>query len=184
MVASHRTDKELVCDFIWRMRKCGKNWNCGKYIFGIPIPVFFLGKPHGQRSLAGYNLQGHFPGGSVCKESTCNAGDPGSTPWLEGSLEKEMAIHSSILAWEISSTEKPVRSMGSERVRHDWTTEPPPPLTGIVERISVIPELWSWVSLFVFDECLIQTGWSRHGHETSLTLNLVNGFVVILYISQ
>ena len=36
-------------------------------------------------------------------------------------LEKEMATHSSILAWEILWTEEPVRpqSMGSQRVRHD-----------------------------------------------------------------
>ena len=38
----------------------------------------------------------------------------------EDSLEKGMAIHSSILAWRISWTEKPGRlqSMGSQRVRH------------------------------------------------------------------
>ena len=36
-------------------------------------------------------------------------------------LEKEMAIHSSILAWEIPRTEEPGRlqPMGSQRVRHD-----------------------------------------------------------------
>ena len=36
--------------------------------------------------------------------------------------EKEMAIHSSILAWKISWTEEPggLQSMGSQRVRHDW----------------------------------------------------------------
>ena len=35
--------------------------------------------------------------------------------------EKEMATHSSILAWEIPWTEEPGRlqSMGSHRVRHD-----------------------------------------------------------------
>ena len=43
-----------------------------------------------------------FPGGSVGKESTCNAGDPGSG----GPLEKEMAICSSILAWRIIWTEE------------------------------------------------------------------------------
>ena len=39
-------------------------------------------------------------------------------------LEKEMAIHSSILAWKIPWTEKPDRpqSMGSQRVGHDWAT--------------------------------------------------------------
>ena len=42
----------------------------------------------------------------------------------EDPLEKEMAIHSSILAWRIPWTEKPSRlqSMGSQRVGHDWAT--------------------------------------------------------------
>ena len=40
----------------------------------------------------------------------------------EDALEKEMAIHSSTLAWKIPWTEKPDRrqSMGLQRVRHDW----------------------------------------------------------------
>ena len=43
---------------------------------------------------------------------------------LEDALEKEMAVHSSILAWEIQRTEEPGRlqSMGSQRVRHDLAT--------------------------------------------------------------
>ena len=42
----------------------------------------------------------------------------------EDPLEKEMATHSSILAWRIPWTEEPGRlqSMGLQRVRHDWTT--------------------------------------------------------------
>ena len=38
----------------------------------------------------------------------------------EDPLEKEMATHSSILAWKIPWTEEPCRlqSMGSQRVRH------------------------------------------------------------------
>ena len=31
-----------------------------------------------------------FPGGSDCKELTCNAGDPGSIPGLEDPLEKQI----------------------------------------------------------------------------------------------
>ena len=39
----------------------------------------------------------------------------------ENPLEKEMAIHSSILAWKILWTEEPggLQSMGSQRVGHD-----------------------------------------------------------------
>ena len=38
----------------------------------------------------------------------------------EDPLEKEMATHSSILAWKIPWTEEPggLQSMGSQRVRH------------------------------------------------------------------
>ena len=43
----------------------------------------------------------------------------------EDPLEKEMATHSSILAWKIPWMEEPSRpkSMGSQRVRHDLTTK-------------------------------------------------------------
>ena len=42
----------------------------------------------------------------------------------EDPLEKEMATHSSILAWRISWMEEPggLQSMGSQRVGHDWAT--------------------------------------------------------------
>ena len=38
-------------------------------------------------------------------------------------LEKEMATHSSVLAWKIPGTEEPdgLPSMGSHRVGHDWS---------------------------------------------------------------
>ena len=54
-------------------------------------------------------------------------------PWVqslgwEDPLKKEMATHSSILAWEIPWTEEPGRlqSMGLQRIRHDLVTKPPP----------------------------------------------------------
>ena len=42
----------------------------------------------------------------------------------EDLLAKGMATHSSILAWKIQWTEEPMRlkSMGSQRVGHDWVT--------------------------------------------------------------
>ena len=44
---------------------------------------------------------------------------------LEDPLEKEIATHSSILAWEIPWTEEPggLQSLGSQRVRHDPATK-------------------------------------------------------------
>ena len=54
------------------------------------------------------------PDGSNSKEFACNAGDPGSIPGLGRSPEKEMATHSSILAWRIPWTEEPggLQTMG------------------------------------------------------------------------
>ena len=48
-----------------------------------------------------------FTGDSDSKESVCNMGDPGSILSWEDLLEKEMAIHCRILAWEIPWTEEP-----------------------------------------------------------------------------
>ena len=55
------------------------------------------------------------------KESACNTGDAGSISGSEDSLEKEMAAHSSTLAWKIPWAEKPggLQSMGLQRVGHD-----------------------------------------------------------------
>ena len=62
-----------------------------------------------------------FPGGSDGKVSTCNAEDLGSIPVQEDPLEKDMATHSSTLAWKILWMEEPGRlqSMGLQRVGHN-----------------------------------------------------------------
>ena len=54
------------------------------------------------------------------KKSTCNAGDLGSLPSWEDTLEEDMATHSNILAWETAWTEEPggFQPMG-QRVRHN-----------------------------------------------------------------
>ena len=79
-----------------------------------PTPVLLPGKSHGWRSLVG------------------------CSPWVARSrtglsdftftfhfyaLEKEMATHSSVLAWRLPGTGEPdgLLSMGSHRVRHDWS---------------------------------------------------------------
>ena len=61
-------------------------------------------------------------GGLVVKESTCQYRRFGFDPWVgKTPVEKEMATHSSFLAWEIPWTEEPggLQSMESHRVRHD-----------------------------------------------------------------
>ena len=51
-----------------------------------------------------YGRDWGFPGGLVVKNLPANAGDVGSIPGSGRPPEKEMATHSSILAWEISWT--------------------------------------------------------------------------------
>ena len=63
------------------------------------------------------------------KESACWCGRSKRTQvqslGLEGHLERETAIHSSILAWKIPWTEEPggLQSMESQRAGHDRVTE-------------------------------------------------------------
>ena len=73
-----------------------------------PTPVLLPGKSHGRRSLVGRSPWGH-------EESD-------TTERLHfHALEKEMATHSSVLAWRIPGTVEPdgLPSMGSHRVGHD-----------------------------------------------------------------
>ena len=62
-----------------------------------------------------------FPGGSDGKASVHNVGDLGLVPELGRPLEKEIATHSSTLAWRIPWMQEPGRlqSMGLQRVGHD-----------------------------------------------------------------
>ena len=67
-----------------------------------------------------------FAGGTVVKNLPANARDAGDRdsipdPWVGKPLEKEMATHSSILAWKIPWRKEPGRLnyMVSQRVLHD-----------------------------------------------------------------
>ena len=62
-----------------------------------------------------------FSDGSDGKESACNVRAQVQSPGWEDPLEKEMATHSSILAWGTPRTEKPggLQSTGSHRAGQD-----------------------------------------------------------------
>ena len=73
-----------------------------------------------------YRIMGIWTSLSVSgKESTYQAGAVDSVLMWEDPLEKEMATHSSILAWRIPWTGENggLPSMGSQRVRHNAVTE-------------------------------------------------------------
>ena len=79
-----------------------------------PTPVLLPGKFHGQRSLVGCS-----PWGSEESDTT----ERFHLTFHFLALEKEMAAYSSVLAWRIPGTGEPggLPSMGSHRVRHDWS---------------------------------------------------------------
>ena len=82
-----------------------------------------LGLPRAQGShgLLGLSStpQKDFPGGSDGKCLSTMRETWVRSLGREDPLEKEMAIHSSTIAWKIPWIEEPGRSMGSQRVGHD-----------------------------------------------------------------
>ena len=73
-----------------------------------PTPVLLPGKPHGQRSLVG------------CSPWGCEELDTTEQLYFHA-LEKEMATHSSVLAWRIPGMGEPggLPSVGLHRVGHN-----------------------------------------------------------------
>ena len=71
-----------------------------------------------------------FPGGSVVKNMPAMQETRVQSLDQEDPLEKKMATHSSILAWEIPWTEEPggLQSMGLQKSWTHLATSPPPPL--------------------------------------------------------
>ena len=76
------------------------------------------------------NLEG-FPGGSIRKKLPVKIETRGLG--REEPLEKEMATHSSILAWEIPWLEEPggLQPMGLQRVGHNLATKQQYKLRGL-----------------------------------------------------
>ena len=75
---------------------------------GTPTPVLLPGKSHGWRSLLGCSPWG-------CEELDM------TEQFHFHALEKEMAMHSSVLAWRIPGMGEPggLSSLGLHRVGHD-----------------------------------------------------------------
>ena len=79
-------------------------------------PVLLPGNSHGRRSLVGgLQVHGITEGWTQLSNFTFT--------FHFHALEKEMATHSSILAWRIPGKAEPggLPSIGSHRVRHDWS---------------------------------------------------------------
>ena len=126
----------ITCLKIWGLSREGIIW--GELVKIMCRPPFvhqvmwlpWASPGINQQPRGSCNLRGIAPGlyltrtslvAQRVKASAYNAGNPGSIPGWEDPLQKEMATHSSTLAWKIPWTEKPGRlqSMGSQRVGHD-----------------------------------------------------------------
>ena len=94
----------LLYDFYSQVRR--RQWH--------PTPVLLPGKSHGWRSLEGCSPWGRW-GSDTTERLTFT--------FHFHALEKEMATHSSVLAWRIPGTGEPsgLPSMGLHRVRHNWS---------------------------------------------------------------
>ena len=84
----------------------------------------------------------------------------------EDTLEKEMAIHSSILAWGIPWTEEHggLQSTGSQRVRHNWANDSPQAKAR--EPVFVQPLSWEWLLLIrflLFSRSVVSNSLQPHG---------------------
>ena len=93
----------------------------------------------------------------MVKNLLANAAEADLIPGSGNPLEKEMATHSNILAWEILWTEEPDRlqSMGSQRIGHDLATKPQQQnhkvkVLGLTHYKSSFPQGHAWVSCSLF----------------------------------
>ena len=121
----------------------GGSWaaSCGPPSLPAPLPWYgfsspvvwghFLGEAYFCPSLpySSSPPSGLFPGGTVVKNlpaSPRDARDMGSIPELERPPGVGNSDPPSLLAWKIPWTEEPggLESMWSQRVGHDWTTNP------------------------------------------------------------
>ena len=123
-------------------RRVGHNWATSLSLFTFmhwrrkwqPTPVFLPGESQGRWSLMGCCLWGRTESGhdwSNLAAALVSLRHKASWPYMLDipfyipfyTLEKEMATHSSVLAWRIPGTEESggLPSMGSHRVGHDWS---------------------------------------------------------------
>ena len=106
-----RCNQTVSSIFTWPYSPCVYSTS-----FLLRTPVVGSGPP---------NSLGGFPGGSVAKNHLSVQETWVQSLGWDNPLEKEMATHSSILAWRIPWIEESggLPSMGSQRVRQDWATK-------------------------------------------------------------
>ena len=110
----------------------------------------------------------------LCMLSTdkclCAVRSQASYQWLVTIVEKAMATHSSVLAWRIPGTGEPggLPSMGSHRVRHNWSD-----LAAAAATIVTVGDV-KWPSgvltelLCCFELCVMNSSWKFINHTYTM----------------
>ena len=101
----------------------------------------------------------------------------------EDPLEKEMATHSSFLAWEMLWTEEPggLQSMGSQRVRHDWELS----TTEVVLRLTNNPFKFKNSCFLCISFCIVSIAMLlRSLSFFSIESNLLSILSIVLFIPR
>ena len=108
-IIQHDCDRIISCLEWMHLRL--SYWSLG--MWWHPTPVLLPGKSHGRRSLVGCSPWGR-------EESRLS---DFTLTFHFHALEKEMATHSSVLAWRIPGMVEPggLPSMGLHRVGHNWS---------------------------------------------------------------
>ena len=138
-VFERETSSQKACLWIWDLaRVCfgliwGDGGEWGRRIEGIQAPGQWF--PRRLETSVRLNVDGGggyclllnmgFPSGLAVKNPPVMQETWAQSLGQEDPLEKEIATHSSILAWGISRTEEPggLQSMGSHRAGHDIATK-------------------------------------------------------------
>ena len=130
-----------------------------------PTPVLLPGKFHGRRSLVGCS--------PWVAQSRTRPSD--FTFTFHFHALEEMATHSSVLAWRIAGTGEPggLPSMGSHRVRHDWSD-------------LAAAEATEYLVSVVINVSLRQTGASRASQKMILQspITMKEGSVKVAFLLQ
>ena len=126
-----------------------------------PTPVLLPGKSHGQGSLVGCS-----PWGRKSQTQLSNF----TLTFHFHALEKEMATHSSVLAWRIPRTGEAggLPSMGSHRVGHDWSD-----LAAVILLFIDLGCWDSWTQMYV---CLIK--------QVLVSIFIVLGVLFLCFYNQ
>ena len=112
----------------------------------------------------------------MVKNQPANARDTGLILGQEDPLEKEMATHSTTLAWESPWTEEPVglQSKGPQRVELDLAVKQQPLIYQIIPPLLELPltKAWPLVTLYI-PKCLILA--MKHGRGGEFSTAYING---------